>query len=164
MPILDVTHHVILRRVRTRTRLRCVPGQLPLCVCVCIVSRRPRVCVRLTAPVLCVLVPACVCVCAQLMRVIEFRVEGYSDSISLARGVYRTGRIITAAGIIMAIAFGALLFSDTPALNQLAFFLSFAVLFDTFVIRSVVVPAMMGLLGSWNWWPRKLPPPITTAR
>jgi uncharacterized membrane protein YdfJ with MMPL/SSD domain len=93
----------------------------------------------------------------QLSRVIEYRLLGFSERVSLARGVYRTGRIITAAGIIMAIAFGALLFSQTPGLNQLAFFLSFAVLFDTFVIRSVVVPAMMGILGRWNWWPRKLP-------
>ena len=103
------------------------------------------------------------CSALQLMRVVEYRMEGYSDRISLARGVYRTGRIITAAGLIMAIAFGALLLSQTPALNQLSFFLSFAVLFDTFVIRSIAVPALMTLLGRWNWWPRKLPVPKYTS-
>ena len=46
------------------------------------------------------------------MRVIEYRDEGHSEKISLARGVSMTGGIITAAGVIMAIAFGALLFSE----------------------------------------------------
>ncbi len=53
----------------------------------------------------------------------------------------------------MAIAFVGLLFSDEPILNQLSFFLVFAVLFDTLVVRSILVPALMALLGKWNWWP-----------
>ena len=48
----------------------------------------------------------------QLMRVAEFRQAGYSEKISLARGMSMTGGIITAAGVIMAIAFGALIFSQ----------------------------------------------------
>jgi uncharacterized membrane protein YdfJ with MMPL/SSD domain len=91
------------------------------------------------------------------MRVAEYRAEGYSDRISLARGMASTGGIITAAGVIMAIAFGALLLSETPALNEIGFFLSFSVLFDTFVMRSLVVPAMMAILGRWAWWPTKYP-------
>ena len=35
--------------------------------------------------------------------------------------------------------------------------LAFSVLFDTFVMRSLVVPAIMALLGGWNWWPRRVP-------
>ncbi len=48
----------------------------------------------------------------QLMRVAEFRDSGHSDKLSLARGMSMTGGIITAAGVIMAIAFGALIFSQ----------------------------------------------------
>ena len=47
--------------------------------------------------------------------------------------------------------------SQTPALNEIGFMLAFSVLFDTFVMRSLVVPSIMGLLGKWNWWPRKFP-------
>jgi hypothetical protein len=54
---------------------------------------------------------ACRCVCHELPR--------HSDKISLARGMGMTGGIITAAGVIMAIAFGALIFSETPALNEI---------------------------------------------
>jgi len=75
--------------------------------------------------------------------------EGFSTPDSILLGLYKTGRIITAAGVIMAIAFSGLLFSDIPSLNQLAFYLVFAVLFDTFIVRSALVPSMTGLLGSY---------------
>ena len=52
------------------------------------------------------------CAFEQLMRVAEYRAEGYSEKLSLARGMVMTGGIITAAGVIMAIAFGALMFSE----------------------------------------------------
>jgi uncharacterized membrane protein YdfJ with MMPL/SSD domain len=47
--------------------------------------------------------------------------------------------------------------AQTPALNEIGFILAFSVLFDTFVMRSLVVPSIMGLLGRWNWWPRRFP-------
>lgn len=62
------------------------------------------------------------------------------------------------AGAIMAIAFVGLLFSGEPILNQLSFFLVFSVLFDTLVVRSILVPAMMTMLGRWNWWPGSVLP------
>ena len=71
--------------------------------------------------------------------------------------VRQTGGIITAAGIIMAVAFGGLIFSKTIILNQTAFLLTTAVLLDTFVVRTVVVPILMGFTGRFSWWPRKLP-------
>lgn len=77
----------------------------------------------------------------------------------------------------MAIAFSGLLVSNIGAMNQLSFYLVFAVLFgihlqkgnypinvfdhrkDTFIVRSLLVPAMMGLLHDLNWWPSKMPEP-----
>jgi len=68
------------------------------------------------------------------------------------------GRIITAAGVIMAVAFGGLFGSTSLILNETAFLLTTAVLMDTFVTRTIVLPILMNLTGSLNWWPRKLPP------
>lgn len=92
-----------------------------------------------------------------LVRVREFRMEGWSTPDSIVLGLYKTGSIITAAGIIMSISFSGLLFSNMPVLNQLSFFLMVAVLFDTFVVRTMVVPAVAGLLRDLNWWPGKVP-------
>eukprot|EP00053_Salpingoeca_punica_P017212 m.165058 g.165058 ORF g.165058 m.165058 type:complete len:848 (+) comp17149_c3_seq7:3642-6185(+) len=95
-----------------------------------------------------------------LTRVFEFRRSGVSDKHSILYGVTHTGGIITAAGLIMAIAFVGLLFSSEKVLNELSFFLVFAVLVDTFVIRTLLVPACMFLLGRLNWWPGTMPPSI----
>ena len=53
----------------------------------------------------------------------------------------------------MAIAFFGMLLSSTQVLNVLGFFLVAAVLFDTFVVRTLLVPAVMSLIGRYNWWP-----------
>lgn len=98
-----------------------------------------------------------------LVRVREFRLSAHSTNESISRGLYKTGSIITAAGMIMFLAFGGLLFSHCALINQLAFFLSIAVLVDTFVVRAFIVPAMMGIFGDWNWWPVNLPTHSTGA-
>lgn len=90
-------------------------------------------------------------------RIIEFRESGLSYRNSIIEGVAATGTIITAAGVIQGLAFFGLLLSDVDMLNQLSFFLMFAVLFDTFLIRTLVVPCIMGWLGDWNWWPHRVP-------
>eukprot|EP00755_Sulcionema_specki_P024091 Sspe_Gene.80441::Locus_50807_Transcript_1_1_Confidence_1.000_Length_2804::g.80441::m.80441/K06994/K06994; putative drug exporter of the RND superfamily len=92
-------------------------------------------------------------------RIVEYRRLGYSTPDAIVYGMTQTGYIITAAGVIMAIAFSGLLFSQEPFMHQLSFFMVFAVLFDTFVVRSVLVPACMGILGEWNWWPFTLRDP-----
>ena len=58
----------------------------------------------------------------------------------------------------MAVAYGGFLFSEIPLLNQLGFFVVFAVLVDTFVVRPLLVPAMMNAMGRANYWPRAMPP------
>jgi predicted RND superfamily exporter protein len=88
-------------------------------------------------------------------RILEFRLQhGYRHESSIAAALDATGGIITAAGIIMAISFGSLLGSSSPALNQWSFLLTTAVLVDTFVVRTIVVPTLTGWTGKYSWFPR----------
>lgn len=92
-----------------------------------------------------------------IYRILEYRLEGYEHKSSVALGLDSTGGIITAAGVIMALAFGSLMFSSNPVLYQWSLLVTSAVLFDTFVVRSTIVPVLSGLSGSCCWWPRRLP-------
>ena len=76
---------------------------------------------------------------------------------SVILGMTRTGHIISAAGIVMIACFaGLLLFSKVTVMHQIAFFLTVGLIFETFVIRPLVVPAATALLGEYNWWPCSL--------
>lgn len=90
-------------------------------------------------------------------RIYEYRLEGYTTDASILKAVHETASIITAAGVIMAIAFGGLLFSSIDTLNQLAWILFSSVLFDTFVVRTILVPAVVSMSKNVQWWPRKVP-------
>ena len=93
-----------------------------------------------------------------ISRILEYRTDqGLDHESSIVAGLYSTGGIITAAGVIMAVAFGGLMFSSSPVLYQWSFLLTSAVLLDTFVIRSLIVPIVMGWTGKISWWPRRLP-------
>mmetsp|Transcript_11578 Transcript_11578/g.17285 ORF Transcript_11578/g.17285 Transcript_11578/m.17285 type:complete len:861 (-) Transcript_11578:344-2926(-) len=92
-----------------------------------------------------------------ICRVAEYRRMGYTDKASILKAVHETGGIITAAGIIMAIAFGGMLFSKTDTLNQIAWILFSSVLFDTFVVRTILVPAVVSIAGPVNYWPQRVP-------
>jgi RND superfamily putative drug exporter len=67
-----------------------------------------------------------------------------------------TGGVITSAGLVLAATFGALLVLPLLVLTQVAFIVAFGVLLDTFVVRSLVVPAAVYLLGDRVWWPGRL--------
>ena len=82
---------------------------------------------------------------------------GWGDRDAIAVGLLRSGPVISWAGIIMAVAYSGFLFSDIPLLNQLGFYIVFAVLVDSFVVRPLLVPALMHILGPVNYWPRKVP-------
>jgi len=84
-------------------------------------------------------------------RIREFRRHGWSDRASIVKGVARTGRVITFAGIIMTIAFCGLILSSVLLLDQFAFLLSISVLLDTFVIRTSLNPAILYLCGKSNF-------------
>jgi RND superfamily putative drug exporter len=87
-----------------------------------------------------------------LSRIKEARDTGYGNSEAVALGLERTGRIVTAAAILLAVAFGAFLTSEIVITKELGFATAAAVLIDATIIRALLVPALMRLLGRWNWW------------
>jgi uncharacterized membrane protein YdfJ with MMPL/SSD domain len=87
-----------------------------------------------------------------LSRIKEARDGGYSDSEAVALGLERTGRIVTAAALLFAVAFGAFVSSEIIVLKILGLGTAIAVLLDATIIRGVLVPSLMQLLGRWNWW------------
>jgi RND superfamily putative drug exporter len=87
-----------------------------------------------------------------LARIKEARDGGYSDSEAIAVGLERTGRIVTAAALLFAVAFGAFVASDVVVLKVLGLGTAIAVLIDATIIRALLVPSLMQLLGRWNWW------------
>eukprot|EP01061_Rhynchopus_euleeides_P020557 TRINITY_DN33427_c0_g1_i1.p2 TRINITY_DN33427_c0_g1~~TRINITY_DN33427_c0_g1_i1.p2 ORF type:complete len:242 (+),score=94.11 TRINITY_DN33427_c0_g1_i1:102-728(+) len=92
-------------------------------------------------------------------RIYEYRFQlKYTTAGSIIKGLTKTGSIITGAGIIMCVAFFGLILSDVVALNQFGVILCFSVMLDTFIVRSVFVPATMFLVGEANWWPRSVSP------
>jgi RND superfamily putative drug exporter len=92
-----------------------------------------------------------------LSRIKEARDAGAGESDSVAIGVERTGRIITAAALLFAIAIGAFATSEIVFIKQNGVGTALAVLIDASIIRVFLVPALMTILGRWNWWsPRML--------
>ena len=70
----------------------------------------------------------------------------------MAAGLGRTGSIVTAAAILLAVAIGAFSTSEISFMQQIGIATAVGVLVDAFIVRSLLVPALMGLLGKWNWW------------
>jgi RND superfamily putative drug exporter len=92
-----------------------------------------------------------------LSRIKEAHDEGAADDEAVAIGLQRTGGIVTAAAILLAVAIGAFATSQIIFLKEIGVGAVAAVLLDAFVVRTLLVPALMGLLGPWNWWaPRSL--------
>lgn len=79
--------------------------------------------------------------------------HGLEDGTRRALG--RTGGVITSAGVILAGTFAALMTLPLQDLFQIGFAVALGVLLDTFVIRTLMVPAIVLLLGRWNWWPSR---------
>jgi RND superfamily putative drug exporter len=72
-------------------------------------------------------------------------------------GLQRTGRIITAAAALFCVAIGSFATSQIIFIKELGIGTAVAVLVDASVVRAFLVPALMALLGEWNWWaPRPL--------
>jgi RND superfamily putative drug exporter len=79
------------------------------------------------------------------------------NELSVARGLERTGRIVTAAALLIAVVFIAFASSHVTFIKLFGIGLTLAVLMDAFLIRGTLVPAFMRLAGDWNWWaPRSL--------
>jgi uncharacterized membrane protein YdfJ with MMPL/SSD domain len=69
------------------------------------------------------------------------------------RAVARTGGVITSAGLILAGTFAVLITLPVELLKEIGFAVAAGVLLDTFVVRALMVPSIVFLLGRWNWWP-----------
>jgi uncharacterized membrane protein YdfJ with MMPL/SSD domain len=87
-----------------------------------------------------------------LSRIKEARDSGASDSESVAIGLERTGRIVTAAALLFCIAIGAFVTSEIIFIKQLGLGTALAVLIDATIVRALLVPSLMEMLGKWNWW------------
>ncbi|BEP15891.1 MMPL family transporter [Acidothermaceae bacterium B102] len=86
----------------------------------------------------------------------EWRASG-DNKEAVTRGLAITGRTITAAALIMIVVFGSFILGGNRLIREFGLGLSAAVFVDAFLIRVAVVPAVMLLLGRWNWWlPRRL--------
>jgi uncharacterized membrane protein YdfJ with MMPL/SSD domain len=90
-----------------------------------------------------------------LSRIKEARDGGASDSEAIAMGLERTGRIVTAAALLFAIAIGAFATSQIIFIKENGVGTALAVLIDASIIRALLVPSLMELLGHWNWWAPK---------
>src|SRR3954447_19640492 len=90
-----------------------------------------------------------------LSRIKEARDHGASDAESVAIGLERTGRIVTAAALLFAIAIGAFATSQIIFIKENGVGTALAVLIDASLIRALLVPSLMELLGHWNWWAPK---------
>jgi uncharacterized membrane protein YdfJ with MMPL/SSD domain len=92
-----------------------------------------------------------------LSRIKEARDAGASDRDAVAIGLERTGRVVTAAALLFAVALGAFSTSEIVFVKELGLGAVVAVLIDASIIRALLVPALMVLLGPLNWWaPRPL--------
>ncbi|HEX2266539.1 MAG TPA: efflux RND transporter permease subunit [Solirubrobacterales bacterium] len=92
-----------------------------------------------------------------LSRIKEARDGGASESEAVAIGLERTGRIVTAAALLFAVAVGAFATSQIIFIKENGVGTALAVLIDASIIRALLVPSLMELLGRWNWWaPRPL--------
>ena len=87
-----------------------------------------------------------------LSRIKEARDGGAPNSEAVAVGLERTGRIVTAAALLFAVALAAFATSEIVFIKENGVGTALAVLIDASIIRALLVPSLMALLGRWNWW------------
>jgi RND superfamily putative drug exporter len=87
-----------------------------------------------------------------LSRIREEYDQGGSTDEAVVEGIARTGRLVTSAALILFLAFVALASGPQTDLKVMASALGFGILLDATIVRSLLVPALVSLFGSWNWW------------
>lgn len=87
-----------------------------------------------------------------LARIKEAHDAGLPDREAIALGIERTGRLVTAAALLFCVAIGALTVSGLFFTKQLGLGAALAVAIDASIVRALLVPSLMALMGSWNWW------------
>ena len=90
-----------------------------------------------------------------LSRIKEQHDAGLSTTESVAMGLQKSGRIITAAALVLAVSFFAFVTSGVSVMKMMGLGIAFAVLLDATIIRALLVPALMRLFGNLNWWAPK---------
>lgn len=90
-----------------------------------------------------------------LSRIREEHLMGKSNVESVATGLQRSARIITAAAVLLAVVFGSFVLSGVTSIKTMGFGVAFAIILDATIIRALLVPALMRLLGERNWWAPK---------
>ena len=90
-----------------------------------------------------------------LSRIREEHLAGNSNVESVAVGLQRSARIITAAAVLLAVVFGAFVTSGVTSIKTMGFGVALAVLLDATIVRGLLVPALMRLFGENNWWAPK---------
>jgi RND superfamily putative drug exporter len=86
----------------------------------------------------------------------EYDATGSTDT-AVIRGIGRTGRLVTSAALILFLAFVSLASGPETEIKVLATGLAAGILLDATIIRALLVPAVVSLFGSWNWWLPKMP-------
>jgi putative drug exporter of the RND superfamily len=87
-----------------------------------------------------------------LSRVREEYLHRRDNDAAVVEGISATARVITSAALIMISVFAAFVLGDDPMIKMFGLGLATAVLIDATIVRIVLVPATMKLLGDWNWW------------
>jgi uncharacterized membrane protein YdfJ with MMPL/SSD domain len=90
-----------------------------------------------------------------LSRIKEAHDGGATNADAVAIGLERVGRIATAAAVLFAVAIGAFVTSEMIFIKQLGLGTALAVLIDATIVRALLVPSLMEMLGKWNWWAPK---------
>ncbi|KWX56687.1 MMPL family transporter [Mycobacterium sp. NAZ190054] len=89
----------------------------------------------------------------------EAHVHGHRGDAAVAHGFSQASRVVAAAAIIMMSVFAGFVFNADPMIKQMGFALAFGVLIDAFVVRMMIVPAVMSMLGDRAWWlPKRIQP------
>jgi RND superfamily putative drug exporter len=87
-----------------------------------------------------------------LGRIREHVNAGLETDAAVRRGLQSTGRVITSAALLMVIVFGCFAAARIANIEQIGLGLTVAVFIDATIVRCLLVPATMTLLGRWNWW------------
>jgi RND superfamily putative drug exporter len=87
-----------------------------------------------------------------ISRIKELHDNGLPNAEAVAVGIARTGRVITAAAVMIAVVFAAFAVSSVFFMKEIAVGQAFGVIVDATVVRALLVPALMRLFGEWNWW------------
>ena len=96
-----------------------------------------------------------------LSRIKEAHDDGLSNREAVALGLERTGRVVTSAALLFCVAVGAFATSSILLVKELGLGIAFAVAVDASLVRALLVPSLMALLGDWNWW---APAPLRRLR